>query len=287
MKEEQNLEKYTFTFEALNVCAICGNPVFIPNNRIAWLGNEFWYVVCPGCGVKFMNPRPTQESYRVFYKDLFWQQKIRNLGFHQSGQAWQADKYKWDNEEKWDPEFGRQNVIEKTRSLRVEGITKILQAESNLSSETDILEVGCSFPLTLQSLKENFDCRVFAIEPSIEAQAEIFKLNYIKFVGSYAEDLEIVSQQTDKFDIIIFSHVLENTVDPVAVIRFAGDCLKPGGIIYIQTPNLLVNDQMNPYHPYIFSHNSLKMVCHKAGLNYKSLSWPIERMLTAIFRKNK
>ena len=100
----QNFKKVSFDFEALDACPLCQGKVFISNGRIKWLKTDFWYVACPQCGLKFINPRPTLESYRDFYKNLFWEQKIRNLGFHQPGQAWQAGKYKWDNEKEWQPE---------------------------------------------------------------------------------------------------------------------------------------------------------------------------------------
>jgi len=282
----KNYKKVNFDFEALDVCPLCGVKPFIPNGRIKWLEIDFWYVVCPLCGVKFMNPRPTLKSYQDFYKNLFWQQKIRNLGFHQPGQAWQAGKYRWDDEKTWDPEFGRKNLMEKTRMLRAETITAALKSHIKLNSLADILEVGSGYPVTLESLKENFNCRVFAIEPSDDVWATVKKNNSpVKFVGRYAEDLKTLAKKKQKFDAIIFSHVLENTTDPAAVIGFAKKCLKPGGVIYVQTPNLLVNDQMNPYHPFIFSANALSFIAERTGLKYKKISKTMERMLTVVLLK--
>ncbi len=283
-----DFKKVNFDFEALDSCPLCCAKAFVPNGRINWLGIDFWYVVCAQCGVKFMNPRPTLESYRDFYKNLFWQQKIRNIGFRQPGQAWQAGKYKWDDEKKWDPEFGRKNLIEKTKTLRFETIADALNGHLNLDPNVDILEVGSGYPVVLESIKETFGCRVYAIEPS-EDVWDITKKNDspVKFIGRYAEDLNELSRKGQKFDAIIFSHVLENTVDPLAVIGYAKKCLKKNGLIYVQTPNLLVNDQMNPYHPYIFCSNALLLIAKKTGLNYKRISKTIDRMLTAVFLNKK
>ena len=279
---EENLQKVNFDFEALDECPLCLGKVSIPSGRINWLDTDFWYVVCPNCGLKFMNPRPTRESYKTFYEDLFWQQKVRNLGFHQSGQAWQSGQYKWDNEKQWEPEFGRQNLSDKLSALRIETITSNLQKHIELGKNTKILEVGCGFPVTLQSLHDNFGCQVYAIEPSAEAQEVIKKSGDIKLLAPIAEELENISKSDEKFDAIIFSHVLENTTNPFAIMGYAADALKDGGLVYIQTPNLLVCDQMNPYHPYIFCNNSLRMMVEKAGLKYQRISDPKERMLTAV-----
>ncbi|KKT27088.1 MAG: Ubiquinone/menaquinone biosynthesis methyltransferase UBIE [Parcubacteria group bacterium GW2011_GWA2_43_9b] len=250
----QNYKKVIFDFEALDTCPLCQGKVFISNGRIKWLKTDFWYVACPQCGLKFINPRPTLESYRDFYKNLFWEQKIRNLGFHQPGQAWQAGKYKWDNEKEWQPEPGRKIIIEKTKTVRAGTIDGPLKDNINLNSKTDILEVGCGYPVILESLKENFGCRVYAIEPSEEVWETAKKDNSpVKFIGRYAEELKELAEKNLKFDAIIFSHALENTTDPVKIIGYAKKCLRPSGLIYVQTPNLLVNDQMNPYHPFIFS----------------------------------
>jgi len=280
---KDEFKEVDFKFEALNNCPLCDKEVMLPNGKICWLNVDFWYVVCPNCGLKFMNPRPNQESYRDFYKNKFWQQKIRNLGFHQTGQAWQTSKYKWDNEEEWDPEFGIKNLSDKTKELRVGGIIDVLQQHIALNNTVDILEVGCAFPVTLQALKRWHNCNVFAIEPSDEIQKIIQEDKDIFLIGNYAEDLEEISRQSRKFDVIIFSHALENTTNPVSIIKHAKASLKENGFIYIQTPNLLVYDQMNPYHPYIFSSQSLKFMTDKCQLRYKKISPTIDRMLVALF----
>ncbi|OGY44831.1 MAG: hypothetical protein A3J62_02420 [Candidatus Buchananbacteria bacterium RIFCSPHIGHO2_02_FULL_38_8] len=286
-KQEQELLEFSFDFEALSACPLCNGKVMIPNGRIRWLEIDFWYVICPDCGLKFLNPRPTIESYRDFYRDFFWQQKIRNIGFIQPGQIWQGKRYQWDNEEKWDPEFGRKNISEKLKAMRIKIITNALKNNIDLGDKAQILEVGTGFPVTLKHLKDNFGSQVYAIEPSDEARTVIKQDKEIKLIGRYAEELEQLSQGDQKFDAIIFSHSLENTVDPFSVIKFASDCLKRKGIIYVQTPHLLTFDQMNPYHPYIFCENTLRLIAEKSGLEYKQISETKDKMLTAVFLKNK
>ena len=285
MSTNGNLKEIHFDFSAWEQCPVCGGEIMLPNGKINWLETDFWYVICPACNLKFMNPMPTRQAYEDFYKNQFWQQKIRNLGFKEQGQVWQAGRYKWHNDEEWDPEFGRKNISDKLSNLRIETITECLRENIKLNNQTQILEVGCGFPVTLKSLKGNFHCQVYAIEPSAEAREIIEADGDIKLMGYYAEELEDLSANDLKFDALIFSHVLENTTDPLSVIKFAKNCLKEQGIIYVQTPNLLVCDQMNPYHPYIFCNQSLQVLADKAGLKYQPVSQRIERMLTAVCLK--
>lgn len=283
MEENKDFQNISFDFEALDSCPFCNGQVMVPNGRIAWLDIDFWYVFCPDCGLKFMNPRPTRESYRDFYKNLFWQQKIRNVGFHQSGQTWQSGRYKWDNEKQWEPKEGLENRLEKHREQRAGTIIPVIQKELGLDQNSRVLEVGCGFGVTLNEIKKQYGSRVFAIEPSSEAQ-KVVKDFGVELIGSYAEDLEDVERSGERFNAIIFSHSLENIINPVGVIKSAVACLASGGIIYIQTPNLLVFDQMNPYHPYIFSHASLRFLADKLGLSYKRVSEPKDKMLTVVMK---
>src|SRR3989344_3700601 len=119
MEKNVDLNQAPFDFEALDVCPVCLSNVMLPSGRIKWLDNDFWYVLCPACGLKYMNPRPTTASYQKFYKDLFWQQKIRNVGFREAGQTWQGKKQEWHNEEPWEPEAGRKIFTDKFKKVRV------------------------------------------------------------------------------------------------------------------------------------------------------------------------
>jgi 2-polyprenyl-3-methyl-5-hydroxy-6-metoxy-1,4-benzoquinol methylase len=232
-----------------------------------------------------MNPRPTRESYKDFYKNLFWEQKITNTGFRKEGQMWRGKRYKWDNDKKWDPKEGKQNRMEKHREQRANTIIPAISKAISLDENTDILEVGAGFGVTLDEFFKRYKCRVYAIEPSGEAKRTMKELGNINILASYAEDLEEIENSDIKFDVIIFSHSLENTNDPLRVITFAKSCLKDNGVIYIQTPNLLVFDQMNPYHPFIFSGQSLRVLAEKTGFVYGQISSSIEKMLCVILKK--
>ncbi|MBI4114943.1 MAG: class I SAM-dependent methyltransferase [Candidatus Omnitrophica bacterium] len=284
---DRDYTKVSFDFEALDACPFCKKNIMIPSGRIQWLGIDFWYVFCAHCGLKFMNPRPTEASYKEFYKTMFWEQKVRNIGFHQIGQMWQTGTYKWDNDKVWDPKQGLENRLEKHREQRVKTIIPVVAGEIFLNKDSRILEVGCGFGVTLSEFHKQYGCKVFGIEPSDEAQKTIRSFGTIEVLARYAEDLKEIGEKGLQFNAIIFSHALENTVDPVSVLQWAKACLVPGGVIYIQTPNLVVFDQMNPYHPYIFSHASLDFLAEKVGMTYKRTSLAKEKMLTIILKKDR
>jgi 2-polyprenyl-3-methyl-5-hydroxy-6-metoxy-1,4-benzoquinol methylase len=277
---------FTFDYEALGECPLCANNVMIPNGTINWMESDFWYVMCSDCGLKYMNPRPTRDSYREFYKNYFWQQKVKNLGYKKEGQMFNYKKYKWDNDKKWSSDEGRKNRLEKQREQRPKTIIPVIKKYVNLNENASVLEVGCGFGVTLDDINKQYGSNTFGVEPSDEARKTIEGHGTVELIGRYAEELEDIARTDKKFDAIIFSHSLENTVDPFFVIENAKKCLKKGGIVYIQTPNLLVFDQMNPYHPYIFCDNSLKHFAKKVDMQYERVSELIDRMLVCVFMED-
>ena len=176
-------------------------------------------------------------------------------------------------------------MVDKHRELRFKIIDDTLAQFLKLNKDSDILEVGCGFGVTLEELHKKHGSHVFAVEPSMEAQGVMKKEGIIKIIGNYAEDLQALSKKKQKFDAIIFSHSLENTSYPLQIIKWATGCLKKDGIIYVQLSNLLTFDQMNPYHPYIFSAHSLGLLAQKAGMKPVRAGEKLHRMLTMVFRK--
>jgi SAM-dependent methyltransferase len=78
------------------------------------------------------------------------------------------------------------------------------------------------------------------------------------------------------FDGVVFSHVLEHLVDPVAAVRSAAKLLKPGGVLFCEVPN---NESRTaqvsglswehldiPRHINFFTEKSLLELGRRAGL---------------------
>ena len=242
MTIEGELVDVAFDWEALDECPLCQGAVMLPNGRVRWLDMDFWYVICPTCNLKFMNPRPTQASYQRFYRMRFWQQKVRNIGFHQDGQMWHTKRYAWDDERGWDAAEGRQRRIAKARAMRTPVIIETLARHVPLGADSHILEVGAGFGVVLDELHARHGCHVYAIEPSTEAREVCEERAVIEMLGEYGEELERIRRQTRRFQAIIFSHSLENMSTPFDILQWAVECLQPRGVVYIQCANLFTFD---------------------------------------------
>jgi SAM-dependent methyltransferase len=81
------------------------------------------------------------------------------------------------------------------------------------------------------------------------------------------------------FDGVVFSHVVEHLLDPVAALRSAAKLLSPGGKLFIEVPNndsdiarqsgLSWEHLDIPRHINFFGETSLRMLTKQAGLHVK------------------
>ncbi len=283
MTRDNEFLDVAFDWEALDGCPLCDGETMLPSGGVRWLDMDFWYVICPTCNLKFMNPRPTSRSYQWFYRTRFWQQKVVNRGFRQGGQMWNTKRYEGDDDRVWDAAEGRKVKLAKARAMRTPVITETLAQYVTLGADSHILEVGAGLGVVLGRLHERHGCHVYAIEPSTEARESI-DTAAIEMLGEYGEELERIRHEPRKFHAIIFSHSLENMSTAFDILRWAVECLLPCGVIYIQCANLFTFDQMNPYHPYIFCERALRFAARKHDMALERSGDPTDRMLTVVLR---
>ena len=238
-------------FETVS-CLICENTETVPGGEIRWRETDFRYVLCKHCGLKYMNPRPTLEWYRRFYEEEFWQEKVTNKGF--------KFKKRMAREE----ELGVEKKIKKQKVF-AERIFEVVTGAVALDSRRTVVEIGASWGVTLQMLRDRTGCRVLAVEPSAIARDHMRDQFDIPLIGNAMEDLAETQDYDGKVDVIIFSHVLENIINPLQALGICHRMLGDTGVVYIDTCNFYYNDAMNPYHPYIFSPETLKALLARAG----------------------
>jgi O-antigen biosynthesis protein len=117
-----------------------------------------------------------------------------------------------------------------------------------------VLEVGCSHGYMSRVLAENYDCRVVGVEIDPRA-AEIAEAVCEHVICGNIETLDFKECFGDgKFDVVIFSDVLEHLVDPWDVLERVGAYLKEDGHIVASIPNIshisVISDLMNDRFEY-------------------------------------
>ncbi|HLQ45285.1 MAG TPA: class I SAM-dependent methyltransferase, partial [Planctomycetaceae bacterium] len=97
------------------------------------------------------------------------------------------------------------------------------------------------------------------------------------FVG----EIDSAPWDAGSFDFISISHVVEHVADPVSMLSRAAELLKPGGSIYVETPNARSSAFRRsrqywlpldaPRHLMLFSPDTIKMAAAQAGLVARAL----------------
>ena len=165
-------------------------------------------------------------------------------------------------------------------------IELIMTAEKLLGRKGKLLDVGVGRGENLlAALERGWECE--GIEPSATFADRIEKITGAKIWRDAIEDCEIAEGE---FDVVILSAVLEHLYDPDAVIRKISECLRPGGLLYLDVPNerglffklgnayqklrgrqwsVNLSPTFPPFHIFGFSPNALRTLLKKYDLEPK------------------
>jgi SAM-dependent methyltransferase len=145
-----------------------------------------------------------------------------------------------------------------------------------------LLEVGSGLGFFLAAARK-CGWEVVGVDPSTFAAdyaRRTFGLTVIQ--GTLAE----ARLEPDTFDAVVLIHSLEHLPDPIAALRECTRVLRPGGSLYIETPNVESEDAfmfgenwyaLNPEaHVFVFSPAALALALRRAGLRILELSTPRE-----------
>lgn len=107
---------------------------------------------------------------------------------------------------------------------------------NEINHQDRVLDIGCDTGRFGEILTEKKHCLVDGIEPcSAAADSARKRLNQV-FNCSISDD--ILSEIVDLYDCVLFLDVLEHLVDPWSSLRFAKNCLRPGGKLCVVVPNV-------------------------------------------------
>jgi 2-polyprenyl-3-methyl-5-hydroxy-6-metoxy-1,4-benzoquinol methylase len=139
-----------------------------------------------------------------------------------------------------------------------------------------VLDVGSGLGYSLLRL-ENIGCKVYGIDPDINAQ-KVAKRFCLNFHLGFIEDNPFPKE---KFDYVLASQVIEHTNNPIKYLKLCKKRLKKNGVIILSFPNteslgrkIFRSSWLHwhlPYHLNHFNKNSVYKLAEKADLEINKI----------------
>ena len=235
-------------------CMLCGradaDPALSAPDRLAaargaGAAATFAVVRCRGCGLAYVNPRPTSAEIGAYYPDDYHTARGAGGVAQRLEDAWRRRQ------------FGE--VAAWLAGLR--------------PARGRLLDVGCGSGELLEALRAD-GWRVCGVEPSARS-AEIARAQRSLDVRAATFESADLHEQT--FDVVVFAAALEHFHDPLFALTRARALLAPGGLVAVLFLPRLDAPQVRlfgprwigldlPRHLYHFEPRSFAETARRAGL---------------------
>ncbi len=228
----------TNTTEKLQ-CLLCGSEKTKKYQIVESFGHPVSYYLCRNCGFVFQNEAETIASDAEFYEEQY-----RKL--YQSSEEPTAKDLRQQTK----------RAFEQSRFLR-----------SVHFSPKNILDIGASSGLLLDTLRQEFGAEVTGVEPgnAYRALAESRDIPMFSSIESLCET------NHKRFDLVTMMHVLEHLPEPLETLRkIRRELLASDGALLVEVPNFYAHDSFELAHLSCFTPHSLQEILRLAGFKVQT-----------------
>jgi SAM-dependent methyltransferase len=248
---------------------------------------------CQDCGSAYLDPRPTPDTIGLAYRSYFthtWDRRepMVRMGWFRRSQRVLANGYR-----NW--RFGTDERPASRLGVLIAALLPLQRAVIDgegrhlprSSSDARLLDIGCGNGSFLEFARRA-GWQTVGIEPDPKAVDVAQKRGLDVRQGG----VELLDAEREQFDGITLSHVIEHVHEPLILLRACKRLLKPGGWIWLETPNLHALGYRRyganwrglevPRHLTIFNSVSIRQVLAAAGFeNIKDQ--PYRPLCAAVF----
>jgi SAM-dependent methyltransferase len=265
--------------ESVASCPVCGSDRRRRlydglTDRISFSADGRWTLYgCSKCSAAYLDPRPDRGSIGDAYADYYAGggtpsppalvgAGIRNAicnGYLNSRYG-----YELSPASRVGPIVAR--VLPKRRSYADRAVRHL----PRLEGRRRLLDVGCGEGAFLAEMRRaGWEVQGLEPDPTAAATARSSGVPVVE------QPLEAAAFASGSFDAITMNHVIEHLHDPIEALRICYDVLRPGGVLWIATPNLssrghdlFKRDWVGldpPRHLVLFTRSSLSRAVRSAG----------------------
>lgn len=189
-------------------CMLCGGAETATVTTQHWFGEEFHVVRCVRCHLMFTNPRPSPQ-WKTHYYDPRYNPLMEDLN---------------------------REFLYLPMQDRILAFRHLLQfIKNHLGPGGTLLDVGCAGGQFVHMAREQ-GFAATGLDPSPGALAYASEHYGLKLILGEAEHMPVPDHT---YDVVTLLHVLEHFRNPLDVLREIRRILKPGGTLFVETPNCL------------------------------------------------
>ena len=239
-------------------------------------------VVCLGCGLIRLNPRPSDRILAEFYSGggAFSGLYHRKLGFEHVEKALKevlGNQFKMSESDKRELQDFAQSAEqimaeaeEASNKLKTYGEELVDYLRPYIAPGSSVFEVGASRGELLIDFRDKLKCRVSGLEPKASSCEEAKREHDIDLVCGFSTDENLsISNQ----DVILNLRSINHMSDPVSEFRNAWKWLKPGGLLVVSCQESIEKSKYYGWsratveidHLFMFSQRTLSACIAKAG----------------------
>jgi len=229
---------------------------------------------CGACASAYLDPRPTAESIGLAYLQYFTHDGVESAapdGFMQKLRQRLANGY-------LNYRFGAQTYPASVLGVLVAGLMPNKRATIDAGMRNlpiakagaRLLDMGCGNGAFLLRAR-NAGWEVVGVDFDAKA-VEVARAQGLDVRLGGIDNLEPFVEQ---FDVITMSHVIEHVHHPLEVLRVCYKLLKPGGFLWLETPNIASEGHQlfganwrglePPRHLVLFTLEAMRETLKKAG----------------------
>jgi 2-polyprenyl-3-methyl-5-hydroxy-6-metoxy-1,4-benzoquinol methylase len=267
--------------EQVTTCPICGScegSVEIEDltDGLFEAPGSWTYIRCNLCRSAYLSPRPNRNSIALAY-ERYITHKAPEHHVPTGPVRWikraVANGYR---NHRFKTHLEPSTAVGIMLAALLPKAARELQAEARgldnmRMSERRVLDVGCGSGAFLGLARQmGWNCFGMEVDP---VAANVARAHGVNILGDQVEALD--HSYNCFFDAVTLSHVIEHVFDPIHTLRECLRVLRPGGYLWLETPNLDSIGYANyrqfwrgfdtPRHLVLFNHQSLQLTIREAG----------------------
>ena len=273
--------------ETLGACPVCGHAgreaqLTDLRDLVFGISPGAWTLWrCPVCGAGYLDPRPDRATIGQAYAGYYTQESALTPGRVSAARTRRLARRNTYLNRRWGysltPTLTGPVRLSAAQQRRADRVVRSLPAAR---AGGRLLDVGCGNGAWLD-LMRSAGWEVWGVEPDAQSAARAAELGL-----SIAPDLLTAPFPDQYFDAITLNHVIEHLHDQCAALGRCQALLKPGGHLWIATPNLDALGRVRfgpawrgletPRHLVLFTASSLRGILAAVGFESIELLPPTD-----------